>query len=85
MALTGAEVIHKIHSCCGEIILTGSVRSTRVGKSCLLPEYSIEHTSIDEHDQRGKKDDGAKAALMSEVQMVEQSTGEWPAARRRLR
>ena len=44
-------------------------------------EYSIGYTSLDEYDQRGKKEDGEKTVLMSEVQKVELSTWEWPSAR----
>ena len=38
---------------------------------CLhAPEYSLEYTSLDEYDQRGKKEDGEKTVLISEVQKV---------------
>ena len=94
MALLGVPMLdHKIHSClwrdCSDRIgrkhagsgLGKSYFLSEVNSSSLLPEYSIGHKSFDEYDQRGKKEDGEKTALMSEVQKVELSTGEWPSAR----
>jgi hypothetical protein len=45
-----------------------------------LAEYSTDNRRIDRRYRLGKKEDGAKAALISEVQevqMVDHSTGKW--------
>lgn len=52
----------------GSPVLSPTGPGDAVRRWCLrAPEYSIEHKSLDQHYQRGKKEDGAKTALMSEV------------------